>query len=54
MISRTCLGRALLVPFLLVLSAVGQSGGGIPADNVPNLLKARLEPNPAKSGRAEK
>src|SRR5580658_831020 len=32
MISRTCLGHALLVPFLLVLSAVGQSGGGVPAD----------------------
>jgi hypothetical protein len=32
MIFRTHLGRALLVPFLLVLSAVGQSGGGVPAD----------------------
>jgi len=32
MVFGTRLERALLVPFLLVLSAVGQSGGGVPAD----------------------
>jgi hypothetical protein len=38
MISRTCMGRALLVPFLLVLSAVGQLGGGVPADMKDRVL----------------
>lgn len=38
MISRTRLGRALLLPFLLVLSAVGQSGGGVPADMKDRIL----------------
>ncbi|SRR6266568_569862 len=32
MILRTRLGCSLLVPFLLVLSSVGQVGGGVPAD----------------------
>jgi hypothetical protein len=32
MIFRTGLGYALLVPFLLVLSSAGQSGGNVPAD----------------------
>ena len=38
MISRTRLGRALLLPFLLVLSAAGQSGGGVPADMKDRVL----------------
>jgi len=32
------LERALLVPFLLVLSAVGQAGGGVPADMKDRVL----------------
>ena len=32
MISRTWLGRALLVPFFVVLNASGQSSGGVPPD----------------------
>jgi hypothetical protein len=38
MIFRTRLGCALLLPFLLVLSAVGQSGGGVPADMKDRVL----------------
>ena len=38
MVFGTRLERALLVPFLLVLSAVGQSGGGVPADMKDRVL----------------
>jgi hypothetical protein len=41
MIFETHLGRALLGPFLLVLSAVGQSGGGVPA-NIKDRVFDRL------------
>jgi hypothetical protein len=38
MIFETRLERALLVPFLLVLSAVAQSGGGVPVDMKGRIL----------------
>lgn len=38
MISRIRLGRSALVPFLLALSAVGQSGGGVPTDMKDRVL----------------
>jgi len=38
MIFGTRLGCALLVPFLLVLNAFGQSGGGVPADMKDRIL----------------
>jgi hypothetical protein len=49
MISRTCLGRALVVFFFLALSAVGQSGGGIPADMKDRVLDILFRSDSAMS-----
>lgn len=48
MTSRTCFG-GLLVPFLLVLSSIGQSGGGVPADMKDRVLDILLRPDTGAS-----